>query len=108
MTLPYLKIAAHDVPDSEARIRHMARELAQLTDSYRTITAARFDLGKCDAEAFEAHLELLLPQHQIIVNASSPAPERALHEVVARALDQLALLEQRDPAIRPRPEAKAA
>ncbi|HET7365506.1 MAG TPA: hypothetical protein VFJ70_18210 [Burkholderiales bacterium] len=108
MTLPYVKLTAHDVPDVEAHSRRMSRELAQLTARYGSITGAHFTLGKCGAEAFEAHLELLLPQHEIIVNVASGAPERAVRDVVARALAELAQLERRDPAIRPSIEAKAA
>jgi hypothetical protein len=108
VTLPYLKIGAHDVPDAERHIRDMGRELRQLTARYSAITAARFNLGKCGAESFEAHLELLLRQHQIIMNAASAAPQGALREVMARALARLAELEQRDPAIRAMIQAKAA
>lgn len=108
MTLPYLKVTAHDVPDAEAQSRRMARELAQLTGRYSAITAARLSLGKCGAEAFEAHLELLLPQHQIIVNAAAGTPQAAVREVLARSLAQLAQLEPRDPAIRPAVQAQAA
>jgi hypothetical protein len=108
VALPYLKLAVHDVPDAETHIRSTGRELRQLTARYSAITAARFTLGKCDAETFEAHLELLLPQHQIIVNATCWAPSGAVHDVMARALSQLAQLERRNPAIRPRAEAKAA
>jgi hypothetical protein len=108
VTPPYLKIGAHELPEGETHIRRMTRELTQLTDRYSAITAARFSVGKCGADAFEAHLELLLPQHQIIVNAASGTPQGAAHDVVARALAQLVQLEGRDSAIRTTMHAKAA
>jgi hypothetical protein len=108
VTLPYLKIAAHDVPDGAAQSRRMARELAQLTERYSAITAARFNVGKCSAEAFQAHLELLLPQHQIIVNAASGTPQGAMRDAVTRSLAKLAELERRDPAVHSSSVAKAA
>lgn len=86
----------------------MARELAPPTDRYRAITAARFNLGSDGAQGFEAHLELLLPRHQIIVNAASGTPQGAVRDAVARALVQLQELERRDPVIRATGQAKAA
>lgn len=53
-------------------------------------------------------MELLLPQHQIIVNAASSTPQRAVRDVVAGVLARLVELERRDPAIRLAVEAKAA
>ena len=108
MTLPYFKLEARDVPDSEAQSRRMSRELTQVTARYHAITGGRFTLAKYGGDAFEAHLELLLPQHQVIVNATAATAERAAHEAVARALAQLAVLERRDPAVRSPLPAKAA
>ena len=98
----------HDVPDAETHVRNIGRELRQLAGRYCAITGARLGVRPCSAEAFEAHLELLLPQHQIIVNAASWAPSRAVQDVMARTLSGLAQLERRDSTICPRAEAKAA
>jgi hypothetical protein len=108
VTTPYLKISVHDVTDAETHVRSIGRELKQLTGRYSAITGARLGVRSCSAEAFEAHLELLLPQHQIIVNAASSAPSRAVQDVMSRALSELARLERRDSTIRPPAEAKAA
>ena len=108
MTLPYLKIDAHELPDAQTHVRRTARELAQLTGRYSAITAARLTVRPCSAETFEAHLELLLPQHQIILNATGSTAQSAVRDVLGRALAQLNALERRDPLVRPRAEAKAA
>lgn len=101
------KISAHDLPEAKAHTRAMGRALRQLTARHSAISGARFTLGRCGA-GFEAHLELLLPQHQVIVNSASRAPAGAMHDVMARALAGLAQVELRDPSIRPPAEAKAA
>jgi hypothetical protein len=83
-------------------------DAASLTDRYRAITAARLHLGSDGAQGFEAHLELLLPQHQLIINAASGTPSGAVRDALQRALAQLQELECRDPAVRATMQAKAA
>ena len=105
--LPALKVALHGIAAPEASIRAMQRELAQLSARDPAITGGRFTLANCGPEVVEAHLELLLPRHQVIVNAVATA-ERSVREVFARAAERLALVACRDPAIAPTERAKAA
>lgn len=60
----------------------VARELKA---QYPAITACRVALAEG-----EAHIEVLLPQHQVIVNAAHADPERALAAALAKARAQLA------------------
>jgi hypothetical protein len=105
---PCIKIAVHGLPDAEVQIRRMRAGFADLAHRYATITGGRFALARSAPEAFEAHVEILLPQHQVIVNAAAAAPERALREALSRARECLAALERRDASIRSAPRAKAA
>ena len=107
MMVPPLKVVIDGVEAAEAAIRGARRELGQLSARY-AITGGRFTLAKSGPELFEAHLEILLPQHQVIVNAAAAAPERARREALSLARGCLAALERRDPAIRSAHQAKAA
>jgi hypothetical protein len=81
---PYVKVTARDVPDVDGCIRTMHQELSALGDRYDELRSCRFHLAPA-AEGFEAHLELVFPQDQIIVNAAAPVAARAVKDVVAAA-----------------------
>ena len=106
--MPYIKIATHDLADTASDVRRMQRELADLGARYRTITSARLQLVRTRPERVEAQLELLLPQHQVIVNAADSAASTALRAVLLRAVSELETLARRDPTIRPRAQSRAA
>jgi len=73
--LPALKVALHGIASPEGSIRATAQEFRQLSARYPAITGGRFSLSKNGSEGFEAHVELLLPQHQVIVNTAARAQE---------------------------------
>jgi hypothetical protein len=50
-------------------------------------------------DGFEAHVELLLPQHQVIFNASAATADGAAREALARLGAELRRLELRDGAL---------
>ena len=106
--MPTIKIATHDLGDVASDVRRMERELADLTARYPSISSARLLLTRTRPERVEAHLELLMPQHQVIVNAADSAPQNALRAVLSRAIAELQLVVRRDPAIRPPAHAEAA
>ncbi len=108
--LPHLKIATHDVPDAEAAVRSMRQQARDLTTRYASMTGCRFTLSRDASLGYEARLELLFPQHQVIVNGNGAAPEQALKEALAAADTQLQILARRDPTVAARKahHAKAA
>ena len=59
----------------------VARELKA---QYPAITGCRVDVRDG-----EAHIEVLLPQHQVIVNAADADPQRALAAALARMRSHL-------------------
>ena len=56
---------------------------------------------EASGDGFEAHVEVLLPQHQVIVNAAAPDAARAVAEAAARTERALERLAARDPSIAP-------
>jgi hypothetical protein len=108
--MPYIKISTHDLADADTDVRRVQREVADLTARYPAITSGRLELTRISPERVEARLELLLPQHQVIVNAADSATQTALRAVLVRAASELQELGRRDAKIRPpaRPQAKAA
>ncbi|HEY5899636.1 MAG TPA: hypothetical protein VIV54_18875 [Burkholderiales bacterium] len=106
---PHLKIATHHVPDAEAAVRNMRQQARELTTHYGAITGCRFSLSHDASLGYEARLELLFPQHQVIVNGGGAAAEQALKTALAAADAQLKILAQRDATVAPRKaHAKAA
>ena len=59
----------------------VARELKA---RYPAITGCRVEVAEG-----EAHIEVLLPQHQVIVNAADDDPQRALAAALAKMRRQL-------------------
>jgi len=53
----------------------------------------------------EAHIEVLLPQHQVIVNAAHADPQRALAAALAEARSQLQSIALRDRSLAELPKA---
>ena len=107
MAAPVVCIKLHDIPDAESCVRGMQRAVRAVAARYPALTTVLFGLAG-DGGRYEAHLDLRFPQHQIIVNATASTTERAVHEVMANAADELARLEARDPSVAPQRQAKAA
>ena len=82
---PQLRVAVHDLPDADGALRRLRQEAQQLASRYPALTGGRLDVCKDPASGYEAHIELLFPQRQLIVNAAAPAPEAALKEALAKA-----------------------
>lgn len=80
---PVVKVALHGVPQTDALldpIRGVAHELASgFPDALR----CRVELEKVD-DLMEAHVELLLPQRQIIVSGADASAEAALRKALSR------------------------
>ena len=92
MTSPLVRIKLYDVPDAEACVRGIRHEVRGLASRYSALSAVLFGLA-CDSGQYEAHVDLHLPQHQIIVSAAAPTTERAVHEAMTKAADALTRLE---------------
>lgn len=107
MASPLVRIKLYDVPDVEGCVRGIRNEVHGLASRYTALTAVLFGLA-CDGGQYEAHVDLHLPQHQIIVNAAAPTTERAVLEVMTKAADELTRLAARDPTMATAPRAKAA
>jgi hypothetical protein len=79
-----LRVAVHDLPDAEGALRRLRQEAQQLAARYPALTGGRLDLRKDAGAGYEAHIELLFPQRQLIVNAAAPAPEIAVKAALAK------------------------
>ncbi len=107
MASPVVRIKLYDVPDAEACVRGIRQEVRGLANRYSALTAVLFGLA-CDRGQYDAHVDLHFPQHQIIINAAAPTTERAVHEAMTKAADELTRLAARDPSVATAPQAKAA
>lgn len=77
----------------------IAPEAAELARRFPALSACRLALEDMPSGEAQAHLELLLPQHQIILNAVGPDPESARRKAIEAALARLTELARRDPRI---------
>jgi hypothetical protein len=77
----------------------IAPEAAELASRFPALSACRLALEDMPSGEAQAHLELLLPQHQIILNAVGPDAESARRKAIEVALARLNELARRDPKI---------
>jgi len=75
-------------------------EAAELVARYPAITGCHLALEPIDGSAWNARLEVLLPQHQLIVNATGADETSARRSVLARAAERLEQVMKRDPRLR--------
>lgn len=66
---------------------------------FPAITALRLAIAPMPSGEAEAHVEILLPQHQIIFNEVGADAESARRKALAAAAARLAELAKRDPGI---------
>ena len=78
---------------------HLAPEAAELAARYPALTACRLAVEPLPSGETEAHLEILLPQHQIVLNALGADAEAARRHALAAAAARLEGLAKRDPRI---------
>jgi hypothetical protein len=77
----------------------IAAEAAELKARFPAMTACRLAVAAMPSGGAEAHVEILLPQHQIIFNELGTDAESARRKALAAASARLAELASRDPAI---------
>ena len=107
MTSPLIRIKLQDVPDAAACVRSTRHQVLSLANGYSALTAV-FVWVACDSGQYQAHVDLHLPQHQILVSAAAPTTERAVLEAMTKAADELTRLAARDPSVATARQAKAA
>lgn len=78
---------------------HLAPEAAELAARYPALTACRLTLEPLPSGETEAHLEILLPQHQIVLNALGADEQAARRHALVAAAARLEELAKRDPRI---------
>ena len=78
----------------------IAPEAAELVARYPAITGCRVALENIDASAWNARVEVLLPQHQLIVNALGTDEAAARRNALERAAERLDSLLARDPRLK--------
>ena len=71
--------------------QHIAPEAALLVARFPAVTACRLQIEP-SPPGYEAHIEILLAQHQIILNTSDRNPEAAKRKALALAEERLAAL----------------
>lgn len=77
----------------------IAAEAAELAARFPAITACRLAVEAMPSGEAEAHVEILLPQHQIVLNEVAADAEAARRKALAAAAARLAELAHRDPRI---------
>jgi len=78
----------------------IAPEAAELVARYPAITGCTFVLEAIDGGEWNARIEVLLPQHQLIVNATGADERGARRSALARAAEKLEQVVKRDPRLR--------
>ena len=77
----------------------VAPEAAELVARFPALSACRLAIETLPSGEAEAHVELLLPQHQIVLNEVAPDQETARRKALAAAAARLSDLAKRDPRI---------
>lgn len=83
---------ASDLPEA-------APEAAELAARFPAITACRISLEAMPTGETEAHLEILLPQHQLVLNEVAADPAAARRKALDAAAARLAEIARRDTRI---------
>lgn len=83
---------AHDLQDP-------APEAGELSARFPAITACRLAIEALPSGEAEAHVEILLPQHQLILNEVAADAGAARRKALASAASRLGELARRDPRI---------
>lgn len=83
---------ASDLPEA-------APEAAEFAAGFPAITACRISHEVMPSGETEAHVEILLPQHQLVLNAVAADAEAATRKALDTAATRLAELAKRDPRI---------
>ena len=78
----------------------IAPEAAELVARYPAITGCHVTLEPIDGSAWSARVEVLLSQHQLIVNATGADEASARRSALARAAERLEQVVKRDPRLR--------
>ncbi|HET7197151.1 MAG TPA: hypothetical protein VFI86_00670 [Burkholderiales bacterium] len=73
--------------------------MEQLKRRFPAIIAERLAIEPMPSGEAEAHVEILLPQHQLILNEVAPNEAAARAKAIAAAAARLAELAERDPRI---------
>ena len=73
--------------------------MQQLRVRFPAITACDVAIATLPSGEAEAHVDILLPQHQIILNEVAADPDAARAKALAVAAARLAELAKRDPRI---------
>lgn len=71
-------------------------ELEALRERFPAILRARAEVAETASGAYEAHIDVLLPQHQIILNREGADAEGALHAAVDAATREIEALARRE------------
>jgi len=71
-------------------------DVTMLKDRFPGILHARSQVTQTAPQRFEAHVDILLPQHQVILNREGPDAQSALHAAIEAARRELAALARRD------------
>jgi hypothetical protein len=77
----------------------MATEAAELAARFPAVTACRVTIESMPSGEAEANVEVLLPQHQIILNEIAGDAETARRKALAAAAARLAELAKRDSGV---------
>jgi len=74
----------------------MSSDLPALRERFPAILRARAEVAETAARTYEAHVDVLLPQHQIILNREGPDADSALRAAVEAATREIQAFARRE------------
>jgi hypothetical protein len=72
------------------------KDAQKLQDHFPAIIRCRLDVSRADG-GLVAHIDVLLPEHQVILNRAHADRDAAVRAALDAANEQLALIARRDP-----------
>ena len=85
---PAIKVALRDLPQSEKVFAEVRHAVARLAAEFPAVTACQIELRPCGGVC-EAHLEVTLPERQIILNQVHGSAGAALDEALNALKDRI-------------------
>ena len=81
---PIVKVALHNLPDAQKLLEPVRKAAGSVFADFPEALTCRLEIERVNG-GFEAHLEVVLPERQIVLNRTGGSPAEALNQAVAEA-----------------------
>jgi hypothetical protein len=81
---PIVKVALHNLPDAQKLLEPIRKAVGSVFVDFPEAMTCRMEIERTNGK-FEAHLEVVLPQKQIILNRAGESPTAALDGAITEA-----------------------